>query len=208
MKNNKIALILFFVLISLNSFSQAETKGVIFGEQNEDGSIKKTEKTENMDFYSITVKDINDKDISMKIFRGKKLLIVNTASKCGYTPQYEELELLYKKYGGSDSNFEIIAFPCNDFGQQEPGTNKEIYTFCSEKYGVSFPVMGKISVKGETMNELYKFLTQKSKNGVLDSTVEWNFQKYLINADGNLYMMLPSGASPLCGEIMNWLDLK
>ena len=128
---------------------------------------------------------------------------MNTASKCGYTPQYKDLEALYKKY--KNQNFVIIGFPANNFGQQEPGTNKEIATFCELNYGVSFPMMSKISVKGKDMHPLYQFLTQKSKNGLKDSEVEWNFQKYLINEKGELEKVLLSAVKPTDADIVNWI---
>lgn len=209
MKNAQIMIriVLFFLLTNL-SFCQSNGNGVIFTEQNEDGSVKKELKDYNMKFYKIKMKDIEGKDFSFEQFKGKKVMVVNTASNCGYTQQYQELQNLYLKLGGTGKNFEIVGVPSNDFGQQEPGTNQEIKSFCSLKYGVTFPMMSKVSVKGPEMCELYQYLTQLSKNGVLDSTVDWNFQKYLINEDGTLYMMLPSSAEPTSSEIMEWLQAK
>jgi glutathione peroxidase len=130
-------------------------------------------------------------------------MIVNTASKCGYTPQYKDLEALYKEF--KDKGFVIIGFPANNFASQEPGTNKEIATFCKQNYGVSFPMMSKISVKGNDMSEVYQFLTQKAKNGLKDSNVEWNFQKYLINEKGELVKVYYSKTLPTDPEIVNWI---
>lgn len=154
--------------------------------------------------YDYNVKDIDGNNFSFEKLRGKKILIVNTASKCGYTPQYEELEKLYQKY--KSNNFIIIGFPSNDFGKQEPGTNTEIKEFCTKNYGVTFPMMGKVSVTGPTMCELYKFLTQKSKNGVQDSQVDWNFQKYLINEFGELVKVFPSKITPFNTELLSLLN--
>jgi len=134
--------------------------------------------------HQFQVKDINGKTFDFSTLKGKKILVVNVASKCGLTPQYKDLELLYKKY--KDSGFEIIGFPANNFMKQEPGTDSEIALFCELNYGVTFPIMSKISVKDEDIHPVYQFLTQKTKNGVADSTVDWNFQKYLLDENGYL----------------------
>jgi len=126
--------------------------------------------------YQFKVKDINGKTFDFATLKGKKIMIVNTASKCGLTPQYEQLEALYTKYKAK--NFVIVGFPANDFMSQEPGSDQEIAQFCKLNYGVSFPMMSKISVKGKDMHPVYQFLTQKAKNGLEDSKVEWNFQKF------------------------------
>ena len=139
-------------------------------------------------FYNFKVKDIDGNDFSFKQLKGKKVLIVNTASKCGNTPQYADLEKFYEMH--KDKNFVIIGFPANNFGGQEPGTNEEIKSFCEKNYGVSFPMMSKISVKGDDMHPLYKWLTSKELNGKEDSEVRWNFQKYLINESGSLVSVI------------------
>ena len=154
-------------------------------------------------FYDFKVKDIEGKDFDLASLKGKKVLVVNTASKCGNTPQYEQLQELYEKYG--DKDFTIIGFPANNFGQQEPGTNKEIEEFCTKNYGVTFQMMDKISVKGDDMHPLYQWLTQKSKNGVLDSEVGWNFQKYLIDEKGNLIKMVAPKVKPNDEQILGWI---
>ena len=118
--------------------------------------------------------------------------------------QYKDLEAIYKKY--NDKNFVIIGFPANNFGSQEPGSNKDIAAFCQQNYGVTFPMMSKISVKGKDMNEIYQFLTQKSKNGLQDSDVEWNFQKYLINEKGELVKVLSPRVLPTDQEIIDWIN--
>jgi len=155
----------------------------------------------NKSFYDFKVKTIDGKDFDFKTLKGKKVLIVNTASKCGFTPQYEGLEKLYKTYGGE--KFVILGFPANNFMKQEPGTNEEIANFCKINYGVSFPMMSKISVKGDSIHPLYQWLTQKQFNGVLDSQVKWNFQKYLIDENGKLVTVFYSATKPDDKEIIS-----
>lgn len=154
--------------------------------------------------YSFTVKDIDGKDFKMSDLKGKKIMIVNVASKCGYTPQYAELQALYLKY--KDKNFEIIGFPANNFLKQEPGTNKQIKEFCTTNYQVTFRMMSKISVKGDDIAPIYKWLTQKSENGVMDSEVKWNFQKYLIDENGKLVKVISTKTSPNAKEITDWIE--
>lgn len=153
--------------------------------------------------HDYTVKSIDGEDFNLSQLKGKKVLVVNTASKCGLTPQYEQLEQLYKTY--KDSDFIIVGFPANNFMSQEPGTNEEIKSFCQINYGVTFPMMSKISVKGDDIHPLYLWLTTKDKNGVLDSNVKWNFQKYLIDEKGQLVKTLSPKTSPLDDEIVNWI---
>lgn len=154
--------------------------------------------------YQFEVEDITGKAFSLSSLQGKKVMIVNTASKCGLTPQYKELEALYQQY--KDKDFVIIGFPANNFLKQEPGTNEEIATFCQVNYGVSFPMMSKISVKGKDMHPLYQFLTQKSNNGVMDSKVSWNFQKYLIGKDGHLEKVIDPKTLPNDPEVIQWIS--
>lgn len=156
--------------------------------------------------HQFKAKDIDGKMIDFSQFKGKKLLIVNTASQCGFTPQYKDLEALYQKY--KDKNFMIIAFPCNDFGNQEPGDAAEIKSFCQKNYGVSFMVMEKVKIKGENISPIYQWLTQKEKNGVKSSTVMWNFQKYLIDENGHLVDYFSSMTNPLSEKITNWIEGK
>ncbi len=155
-------------------------------------------------FYDFTVEDVYGNEFDLAQLQGKKVLVVNTASECALTPQYEGLERLYRRFGGED--FVILAFPCNDFGKQEPGTNKEIAAFCIDRYGVTFPVMAKIHVKGEEMHPLYKWLTEASENGVEESKVSWNFQKYMINEGGYLLGNVAPWKKPECREIISWLS--
>jgi len=154
-------------------------------------------------FYDYTVVDIDGNNFPLSQLKGKKVMVVNVASKCGFTPQYEQLETLYKQY--KDSNFVIIAFPANNFKEQEPGTNDEIKEFCSLNYGVTFPIMAKISVKGDTIAPIYQWLTQKSLNGFDDSSVKWNFQKYLISKYGKLEHVINPWVKPDNKKIVNWI---
>ncbi len=153
--------------------------------------------------YDFTVETIDGQQFKLSELKGKKIMIVNTASKCGFTPQYKDLEYLYMAYGGD--KFVIVGFPANNFMNQEPGSNQEIKTFCSSKYNVTFPMMAKISVKGSDMHPLYQWLTQKSKNGVLDSEVKWNFQKYLIDENGKLVGYFKSDVKPLSDDVVLWV---
>ena len=159
---------------------------------------------DNQTIYQFTVEDINGTPFALADLKGKKVMIVNTASKCGLTPQYKELEALYQQY--KDSDFIIIGFPANNFLGQEPGSNEQIASFCSINYGVTFPMMSKISVKGKNMHPLYQFLTQKSKNGVEDSKVKWNFQKYLIGRDGKLEKVIDPKTLPSSDEVKQWIE--
>jgi glutathione peroxidase len=154
-------------------------------------------------FYDFKVKDIDGKDFDLSSLKGKKVLVVNTASKCGLTPQYKQLQSLFETYGGD--KFTIIGFPANNFMKQEPGTNEEIEEFCEKNYGVTFKMMSKISVKGDDIDPLYKWLTSKNENGVMDSDVAWNFQKYLIDEKGNLVDMVAPKVKPDDDKILSWI---
>ena len=152
--------------------------------------------------HGFTVKGIDGKDIKMSSFKGKKILVVNTASKCGYTPQYEALEKVYEQY---KDKLVIIGFPCNQFGGQEPGSNEEIVAFCKKNYGVTFPLADKIDVKGENTAAIYQWLTQKSKNGVVDATISWNFNKFLLDENGKMTAYYPSNVKPDSQDILSHL---
>lgn len=154
-------------------------------------------------FYDFTVKDIDGNDFNLSSLKGKKVLVVNTASKCGLTPQYKELQHIYETY--KEQDFIIVGFPANNFANQEPGTNDEIVEFCEKNYGVTFPMMSKISVKGDDIHPLYKWLTEKNKNGKLDSEVQWNFQKYLIDENGNFVEMVAPKVKPDDEKIVSWI---
>ena len=156
-------------------------------------------------FYDFKVKTLEGKEFDFASLKGKKVMIVNTASKCGNTPQYKDLEEVYEKY---QPNLVIIGFPANNFGSQEPGTAIEIRNFCTENYGVTFPMMEKISVKGDNMAPLYKWLTSKDKNGVLDSEVKWNFQKYLIDETGKLVAVIDPKEKPTSDKVLSWISSK
>jgi glutathione peroxidase len=149
--------------------------------------------------YDFKVSALEKGTIDFSKFKGKKILIVNTASECGNTPQYEQLEAMSKKYKGK---LVIVGFPANDFGAQEPGSNQEIAAFCKKNYAVSFPMASKITVKGDGMAPIYKWLTQKQYNGLKDSEVKWNFQKYLIDEKGNLVEVFAAKMKPDSPEII------
>jgi len=152
--------------------------------------------------HSFTVKSIDGKNLNLASFKGKKILIVNTASKCGYTPQYEGLEKVYEQY---KDKLVILGFPCNQFGGQEPGTNEEIVDFCKKNYGVSFPLADKIDVKGSNIAPIYQWLTSKSKNGILDASISWNFNKFLIDENGKMMAYFPSNVKPDSDAILSYL---
>ena len=159
---------------------------------------------QNKTLHDFTVKDITGEDFDLASLKGNKVMVVNTASECGLTPQYEGLEALYKKY--KDNNFVIVGFPANNFMNQEPGTDEEIAAFCDKNYGVTFPMMSKISVKGDDQHELYEWLTQEAQNGVKSSKVKWNFQKYLINPDGTFAKVFSPRTKPQSEEIIQWIE--
>jgi glutathione peroxidase len=181
MKTNKLGLMFFMLAFSLAGFAQ------------DNG------------FYSFKVKTLDGGEFDFSSLKGKKVMIVNTASKCGFTPQYKELEALYKDYKGE---LVILGFPANNFANQEPGTAKEIREFCTQNYGVTFPMMAKISVKGDDMAPVYKWLTSKKENGVMDSEVKWNFQKYLIDENGKLVNVIYSKEKPNSENILAWLNTR
>lgn len=162
--------------------------------------------TETMEIYQFKVEDISGNEFDLASLKGKKVMIVNTASKCGLTPQYEQLEDLYQTF--KDQNFVIIGFPANNFMSQEPGSDEEIAAFCQKNYGVSFPMMSKISVKGKEMHPLYQFLTSKELNGFEDSSVAWNFQKYLIGEEGHVEKVISPKTEPLDEEIISWIEAE
>jgi glutathione peroxidase len=181
MKTNKFNLLFFLSAFTLSGFAQSSG------------------------FYDFKVKTLEGNDFDFASLKGKKVMIVNTASKCGFTPQYKDLEEVYEKYQG---DMVIIGFPANNFANQEPGTATDIRKFCTENYGVSFPMMEKISVKGNDMHPLYKWLTSKDKNGVMDSEVKWNFQKYLIDENGKLVDVIYSKEKPSSDKVVAWISSK
>jgi glutathione peroxidase len=157
-------------------------------------------------FYNFKVKTLEGENFDFSTLKGKKVMIVNVASKCGNTPQYKDLEEIYEKY--KDDNFVIIGFPANNFMNQEPGTAGEIRKFCTENYGVTFPLMEKISVKGDDMHPLYQWLTSKQKNGVMDAPVTWNFQKFLIDENGKLIDVIPPKDKVTSDKVLAWISSK
>ncbi len=181
------------VLLSCN-LKTAETKVA-----NNSASKKiVTEKS----IYDFKVEGLEGGTIDFSTFKGKKILIVNTASKCGNTPQYEDLQKLYESY---KDKLVIVGFPANNFGGQEPGSNAEIKEFCKKNYGVTFPMAAKISVKGEDMAPIYKWLCNKNQNGVLDAEVNWNFGKFLLDENGTLINYFNSKVQPMSDEIKSKL---
>ena len=154
--------------------------------------------------YDFTFNDIDGKPFDVSSLKGKKVLIVNVASKCGYTSQYEDLQKLYEKY--KSQNFIIIGFPANNFMKQEPGTNAEIKEFCTSKYHVTFPMMEKISVKGDDIHPLYAWLTSKALNGNLDAEVKWNFNKFMVNEKGQVFDYAGSSTKPFDEKFTDWIE--
>lgn len=164
----------------------------LFVKDNE--SFKIDEQT----FYDIKINSVNGEAINLKTFKGNYILVVNVASKCGFTSQYEGLQKLYEQY---QDKLVIIGVPCNQFGNQEPGNSDEIKSFCKLNYGVTFPITEKVDVKGKQQHKLYKWLTNKNNNGNKNSSVKWNFQKYLIDPKGNLIDYYFSSTNPLSLKI-------
>lgn len=152
--------------------------------------------------YDIPLKDIEGKETSLKAYKGKVLLVVNVASKCGLTPQYKALEALHQKY--KDKGFSVLGFPCNDFGSQEPGTNEEIKEFCSSKYGVSFPMFDKLHVKGAERHALYEVLS--GKDSPYPGDVKWNFGKFLIGRDGKILKRFEPKTAPDAPELTEAIE--
>lgn len=178
MRKLKSAIILFLMVLPFTSFAQNG-------------------------FYDFKVKTLEGDVFDFSTLKGKKVMIVNTASKCGNTPQYEQLQALYEQYG---DEFVVVGFPANNFANQEPGSAEDIRQFCSENYNVTFPMMEKVSVKGEDMAPVYKWLTSKELNGVRDSEVRWNFQKYLIDENGKLYDVLDPKEKPDSDKVLAWIS--
>ena len=184
------------ILLGLLLLSVSEPKNKIYSHLN----IKK------MSVHEFTVENISGDNFDFTELKGKKIMIVNTASKCGLTPQYLDLEELYQRY--KDQGLVIVGFPSNDFMSQEPGTNEDILAFCQKNYGVTFPMMSKVKVKGKDKCEIYEYLTDKSKNGFEDSKVKWNFQKYLLNEDGFLVDVIAPTTPPNDAQIISWIEGK
>jgi glutathione peroxidase len=152
--------------------------------------------------YDFKVDGLSGDTIDFSKFKGKKILVVNTASKCGYTPQYEYLEKLYELY---KDKLVIVGFPANNFGSQEPGPNDSIRAFCTRNYGVTFPMAAKVSVKGDDIAPIFKWLTNKTENGVMDAEITWNFTKFLLDENGALIAKFDSKVGPMSDEIVKYL---
>lgn len=167
-------------------------------------SIASIGQTKNL--YDFKVKDINGKVFDFSNLKGKKVLIVNVASKCGLTPQYKQLEELFNKY--KDQNFVIIGFPSDNFMGQEYDNDAEIKAFCSLNYGVTFPMMSRVDVKGKNKIPLFQWLTEKKLNGKLDCEIQWNFQKFMIDEDGNLVGFVQPKELPTTQTIIDWIENK
>lgn len=183
-----------FTLLLLNCQTKINQTTMEDPKQNETSNPKS--------IYSISLVGLDGKTIDLSHYKGKKILFVNTASECGYTPQYAQLEELYQAH---KDKLVIIGIPTNDFGGQEPGTNQEITSFCKKKYGVSFPMAEKLSTKGADIAPIFKFLCLKSENGVSNATIDWNFNKFLIDENGFWVAYFPSSVSPTSDEIISKL---
>ncbi len=195
-----------FLMILVSACNKGKEQGTAASEETS-ANKEATENSQQMkkeNIYQFKVTDLYGSEFDFSTLKGKKLMVVNTASECGLTPQYEDLQKLYDLY--KDKDFVIVGFPANNFGGQEPGSDAQIAAFCKENYGVTFPMMSKISVKGSDMHEVYKFLTEKSKNGLQDSEVAWNFQKYLIDENGELAMVVEPRTLPTDESIVSWIE--
>jgi glutathione peroxidase len=188
--------------ISVSVVAIATAAFLIYSKASKSDSLKLDTQFESI--YDFTMEDIYGEEFSLSEYKGKKILLVNTASKCGLTYQYEQLQELYEQY--KDQNFEIIGFPSNDFAMQERGSNDEIASFCQKNYGVTFKMMSKIKVKGNNMHPLYIYLTQEKYNGYKDSKVSWNFQKYLIGEEGKLEKIVSPKTNPKDAKIIDWIE--
>ncbi len=189
------------VAIALFFLTGCNTKKVQYDTQKDTNKPMTTKS-----IHQFIVKDIQGNDFDLSTLKGKKVLIVNTASKCGLTPQFEQLQQIYETY--KSDNFEIIGFPSNDFLEQDPGSNEEIVSFCQLNYGVTFPMMEKVVVKGENKAPIYKYLTSKEENGIQDFDIQWNFQKFLINEDGHIEKVISPRTLPNDEEIIRWITSK
>jgi len=159
-----------------------------------------------MNFHQFSAKTLQGRETGFASYKGKKLLVLNTASACGLTPQYSALQELYEQY--KDRGLEILAFPSNDFAGQEPGSDADIAEFCEVNYGVTFPVFAKRAVLGEQRDPIFAWLSEKELNGVESVAPQWNFHKYLIDENGNYVKNIAPAESPLSIEIINWIESK
>ena len=185
--------LLLTLALAISAVAFMAAKPVVFTAMTEETTAAPTS------VYDFTVKSIDGKDVKLSQYKGKKLLIVNTASECGYTPQYKELEQLYKQHG---DKVMVLGFPANNFGGQEPGTEAQIATFCEKNYGVTFPLFSKVSVKGADIAPLYKYLSDRTQNGTVGEAPSWNFCKYLVDEKGHVVKFYPSKVTPLSPELL------
>lgn len=188
----KKIIIITFVLISILSCNTTSK------EQQKATTMNTSAIAPSSSIYNIAINNLNGDPINLNDFKGKKILFVNVASECGFTPQYKDLQELHKTYG---EKLVVIGLPCNQFGEQEPGNSSEIQSFCSKNYGVEFLITEKIDVKGTNQHPLYAWLTSKEKNGAKDSSVKWNFQKYLVDGNGQFIDFYYSITNPLDTKI-------
>ncbi|MFB9052422.1 glutathione peroxidase [Formosa undariae] len=197
---NTLIIVLAFILCSCKQ--NAKETSIVPSEEITT-TVDKSSALEKETLYQFKVEDLYGNLFDFSTLKGKKVMVVNTASKCGLTPQYEQLQEIYEAY--QNQGFTIVGFPANNFKSQEPGTDTEIAAFCEANYGVTFPMMSKISVKGSDMDDVYKFLTQKGRNGLEDSEVEWNFQKYLIDENGYVVRVVSPKTLPTDESIISWI---
>lgn len=203
--------ILLYLAVALVACNNMGKKGDTRGAADKDLTTTK-EETVMMDeqssnveaFYSLTTTTLDGEEFNFEDLKGKRILIVNTASECGFTPQYAQLQEVYEAY--KDKGFVILGFPSNEFGGQEPGSNAEIGAFCQKNYGVSFPIMEKSDVLGNNKNEVYKWLTSIEANGKQDVTVSWNFNKFLVDENGQWVAHYPSNVTPLDERIIAFAE--
>ena len=198
----KHLVLIFALFFAITSCKKNPAKENLAEMKNTEMNTAENLQAENI--YQFTVTDLSGSEFKFSDLKGKKIMIVNTASECGNTPQYKDLQTIYEKYREDD--FVIVGFPANNFGAQEPGSDHEIAEFCKLNYGVTFPMMSKISVKGDDMNEVYRFLTEKGKNGYADSEVTWNFQKYLIDENGQVAKVIAPKVLPTDNTVINWIE--
>ncbi|SFB09892.1 glutathione peroxidase [Algoriphagus aquimarinus] len=198
-KNKRIKNLVFLgcllLLVSAYAISKTHSR-VVKTESISENTMEKS-------FFDFKMKDLNGKEVDFSTFKGKKIIIVNVASKCGYTPQYEALQKLYSE---NSDKLVILGFPANNFGGQEPGSNEEIQTFCSENYGVTFPMFEKVSVKGFDKHPLYRWLSDATMNGWNNEEPSWNFCKYMLDEKGELIKFFPSKVEPLDQEIIDIIN--
>jgi len=204
-KQNKMKKI-FILLASSAILASCSSNPNQSAENSQELAILNPITTSAMSFYDLKTKTLDGQPFDFASLKGKRVLVVNTASECGYTPQYKQLQELYKTNGGE--KFTIIGFPANNFGGQEPGSDAEIATFCEQNFGVTFPMMSKVSVKGPDADAVYNWLTKKEMNGVADANVKWNFHKFLIDENGQWVKELSSSVSPLDEVITSFAQGK